>query len=142
MAIDTGQVGTVAADPSQWSAASQRSISFHYTTRYVDIPYNCWRCKRATVFTAADQKHTYEVSKAPIDQRRILCNECWHQLQVIEGELAGCRARWLSSKPSSLKDTAFLSRWLELLVSREEHVPYHHDIATRKMLQKLLRDRV
>jgi hypothetical protein len=66
----------VPADPSKWSEKSQHSVSFHcvkqYTARYTDIAYNCWRCKKATVFSAADQKYTYEVKKAPIDQRRIL----------------------------------------------------------------------
>jgi hypothetical protein len=138
MATEGKVNGVVPADPSQWSAASQRSISFYYTKEYRDAPYTCGQCKRETVFSAKDQKHTYEVSKAPIDQRRVLCTECWKQLLSIDKEIKNCSERWASNKLASTKDKAFLSRWLQLIISREECVPYHRDIATKRMLEKLL----
>ncbi len=138
MMTDEKKPGVVVADPSLWSAASQRTTSFHYTREYRDIPYVCWRCKSETVFTAKDQQYTYEVRKAPIDQRRILCTDCWRQLLVIDGEIKSSQARWALDKRVLAADKAFLSRWLELLVSREAYVPYHQDIAAKNMLQKLL----
>lgn len=140
MMPEENEMRVVHADPSQWSAASQRSISFHYTKEYRDIPYVCRRCKREAMFTAEDQKYTYEVRKAPVDQRRVLCSECWRQLLAIDDEIKASQEQWASDKVCLSGNKAFLSRWLELLVCREEYVPYHHDIAAKRMLQKHLRE--
>lgn len=78
---------TVPADPSQWSESSQRSVSVAWTTEYKTYGYYCWRCRERALFTAADQKYTYEVNKAHIDQKRILCEGCWKRLNAITAEL-------------------------------------------------------
>lgn len=64
---------SVPADPTKWSEKSQQTVGFHCIKEYRDITYDCWRCKKSAVLSAADQRYTYEVKKAPIDQRRILC---------------------------------------------------------------------
>src|SRR5258708_978901 len=117
--------GVVAADPSKWSPKSQQTISFHYIREYSDISYNCWRCKKAAVFTAEDQRYTYEIKKAPIDQRRILCEECWKELHRIDRDIKSCQQSWSESKKSLKLDKEFLANWLQLLVSRAAYVPYH-----------------
>jgi Probable zinc-ribbon domain len=78
------KVHSVPADPSKWSEKSQQTLSFDFMKVYKDIAYNCWRCKQSAVFSAADQQYTYEVKKALIDPRRILCTECWKELLEIE----------------------------------------------------------
>ena len=70
---------TVAADQEKWSEQSKQTISYHYKQEYTDIEYSCWRCRAACVFTAQDQKYTYEVRKASIDQRRFLCGPVFHR---------------------------------------------------------------
>lgn len=139
MASESKSSGVVPAEPLQWSEASQRSISFHYTKEYRDIEYACWRCKSKAVFSAADQKYTYEVRKAPIDQQRILCQYCWHQSQAIAQDINNCEANWAAAKLSLGKDKEFLSRWFQLLVTREEYVPYRENTSAKNMLQKLLK---
>jgi hypothetical protein len=129
---------SVPADPSRWSEKSQQTISVNFVKQYVDIDYNCWRCKRAAVFTAEDQRYTFEVRKAPIDQRRILCGDCWKESLVIAKDIASNEIKWKESKSSLQKDVAFLENWLQLLTSRETYVPYHPNTATKKMLQKLI----
>jgi len=57
---------SVAADPRQWSEKSQRSVSAAWKKEYVDIPYSCWRCKKAAVFSAEDQKYSFEIKKNQI----------------------------------------------------------------------------
>ena len=130
--------GIVPADPSKWSAQSQRSVAAGWTTEYKDIHYKCWHCEADAVFTAGDQKYTYEEKKAPIDQRRILCELCWRESLAIAANLKRYEAQWASSKQSLCKDEAFLRQWLELLQSQERYVPYRHDIARKNMLRKLL----
>jgi Probable zinc-ribbon domain len=140
MHTEAKKSGVAPADPTQWSEGSQRSVSFGWTKEYHDIKYSCWRCQRGAVFSAEDQKYTFEVKKAPIDQRRTLCPDCWQSSLTIAKEINGCEERWVSSKASLSKDRAFLSRWLELLVSREEYVAYRPNTAAKNMLQKLLKE--
>ena len=128
------------ADPTKWSEKSQRTLSADFIKEYTSHRYDCWRCKASSVFTAADQKYTYEVKKAPIDQRRILCGNCWKQSQGIGAALEACRQQWSLSKASLKNDKAFLSSWLDLLVEREEYIPYRPNTATKNMLRKLLGD--
>jgi hypothetical protein len=130
----------VAADPSLWSEQSQRSVSVGWTKEYRDIKYQCWRCSSPAVFTARDQKRTFEVKKAPIDQRRILCDKCWHQSLEIRRELADCAERWVDSKANLANDKAFLARWLGLLELLEEFVPHRPDTAKKNMIKRRLQD--
>ncbi|MFG6412641.1 zinc-ribbon domain containing protein [Roseateles sp. DC23W] len=37
------------------------------------MAYECWHCKADCVFTAQDQKHSFEVQNAKINQHRRLC---------------------------------------------------------------------
>ena len=131
-------LGVVPADPTQWS--NQRSVAIDWMVEYIDKPYTCWRCRKDTVFSAEDQKYTYEVKKAPIDQHRILCTDCWRLSLAISEEIGSCEANWASSKVSLSKDKEFLSRWLRLLISKEEYVPYRPNTAAKNMLQRLLNE--
>jgi hypothetical protein len=126
------------ADPSRWSEQSQRSVSAEWTKEYRDIQYQCWKCKADAVFTAQDQKITFDVKKAPIDQRRILCEDCWKQSNQIARELSENERLWAEKKPTLQKDREFLRQWLELLEEREKYVPYRPDTAKKNMLKTLL----
>lgn len=131
-------VSSIPADPEQWAEKSKQSISYHYTREYTDILYDCWRCKAPSVFSALDQKHTFEVKKASIDQRRILCRSCWAESNQIRALLSDCASSWAASKRELLHDGAFLKNWLQLLVCLEEYVPYKPDTAKKNMLKKFL----
>jgi hypothetical protein len=132
------RASTVPADPTQWSEKSKQSVAFGFTREYNDIAYRCWHCKAECVFTAQDQKHTFEVKKASIDQRRILCAECWSGSHRIRAALRDCEEQWATAKAKLQADKAFLNRWLELLTALEAYVPYKPDTAKKSMLGKLL----
>jgi hypothetical protein len=133
------RLAVVAADTEQWSEKSKQSYSYHYVRDYLDIHYACWTCKADRVFTAQDQKHTFEVKKASIDQRRILCEACWSESHRIRAAIAEYDARWIESKAALQSNPEFLNQWLVLLVRLETFVPYKPDIAKKNMIQKMLR---
>jgi hypothetical protein len=137
--MPTRRKSVIAADPRQWSEKSKRSVSFFFTSKYEDLQYKCWSCGKLTTFTAEDQKYTYEVRKASIDQRRILCEACWKTSHQISKDLELCEARWAAEKPALKTDRVFLSRWLELVEQREHYVRYRPDKAKKNMLRKLLK---
>jgi hypothetical protein len=131
---------SVPADPSRWSEKSQRSVSAEWTSEYTDISYNCWHCKAKSVFSAQDQKYTFEEKKAPIDQRRLLCQACWEESHRIAARIEDFDIRWTEQKQLLRTDKAFAKSWLETLELQERYVPYRHNIARKNMLRKLLGD--
>ena len=131
---------SVPADPSQWSEASQRSVSVGWVKEYTSFRYRCWRCRESSVFTAADQQYTYEVKKADINQQRALCEACWRRSNAIAAELTRCEKSWAEAKAKLRSDRNFLQNWASLLNERDEYVAYRADVAKKNMLAKLLRE--
>jgi len=129
---------SVPADPEQWSEKSKQTVSYGFIREYTDKPYACWRCQVECVFTAQDQKYTYEVKKASIDQRRFLCAACWSESHRLRNMLLECEERWSKGKAKLQADKPFLTHWSELLVALEAYVPYKPDTAKKNMLAKLL----
>lgn len=134
------ETDVVPADPTKWDEKSQRSVAFEFVQEYKDILYNCWHCTKPYVFTASDQKYTYEVKKANINQCRILCTDCWRESLHIAKELKVCEEQWATSKAQLRYDKVFLAGWLELLTRLELYVPYKHDTARKNMLRQLTAD--
>jgi predicted transglutaminase-like protease len=131
---------SVPADPSKWSEKSQRSVSADWTREYTDISYNCWHCKAESVFSAEDQKYTFEKKKAPISQQRVLCQACWEESHRIAARIEDFDMRWAEQKQLLRTDKAFAKSWLETLELQERYVSYRQDIARKNMLRKLLGD--
>lgn len=132
--------GTVAADPEQWSEQSRQTVAYlcNFIHEYTDRPYACRRCGESCVFTAVDQKYTFEVKKASIDQRRKLCAPCWSASHALRKRLAEHDARWAQAKMTLRSDGAFLAAWLDLLAAWGEFEPWKQDVAKIRMLRGLL----
>ena len=67
------------------------------------------------MFTAADQKHAFEVRKVNISQARVLCGACYRERVGLEREARECRRRWVIERPARPRDPEFLRRWLVVL---------------------------
>ena len=131
---------SIAADPNQWSDQSKQSVAFQFNfiREYVDKAYECHRCGTTCVFTAADQKYTFEIKKASIDQRRKLCAACWSASHVLKINLAERDVRWTEAKDELRTDREFLAGWLKLLTEWADFAPYKQDVAKINMLRGLL----
>ena len=132
------QPTSISADPDQWSEQSKHSVAFHFKREYVDEPYKCRRCGAACVFTAEDQKYTFEIKKASIDQRRKFCATCWSESHQVRAAISEYEIRWTDSKKTLMSERGFLTEWLELLMRWKEFEPYKQDIAKINMLRDLL----
>ncbi|ATQ75510.1 hypothetical protein CR152_14010 [Massilia violaceinigra] len=139
--IPDGRPSTVPADTGLWSAQSQNSVpcQFGWVTHYTDKEYVCRTCGAPCIFTAQDQKYTYEVKKAYIDQERKLCRPCWNQSNAIAEQIKPYVTRWAAEKNGLQNDIAFLAEWLELLTERERNLSGRFDIAQKNVLIKLIR---
>lgn len=129
---------SIPADPELWSEKSKQSVAYGFIREYTDRPYKCWHCQEQCLFTAQDQKYTYEVKKASIDQQRLLCQACWAESHRLRNMLSEYEQRWAESKEKLRTDRLFLAHWSELLVTLEAYVPYKPDIAKKNMLAKLI----
>lgn len=128
------------ANPEKWSDESKRSLSYvlFAPEGYADRNYRCYRCGKSAVFSAADQKYTYEVKKAYIHQRRKLCPDCWKPYQVIKHDIKVCEEQWVASKESLKNNADFLAHWLNLLLKYDAYEPYKKNLSTQNMLKKLV----
>lgn len=133
---------SVPADPEQWSAQSKQTVSYvlGFIREYTDKPFDCWRCGAACVFSAEDQKYTYEVKKASIDQGRKFCAACWSESHRVKSELAAFENRWAGQRRVLQADRAFLEEWLAALDRWKSFEPYKQDIARINMLRRLLEE--
>lgn len=130
---------SVPADPEQWSEQSKQSYAYFYKRTYEDKPYQCRHCQAASIFTAQDQKYTFEIKKASIDQGRILCQACWLASHHVRRSLRECEQQWTASKVMLQRDVKFLAGWLGFLVELEKYVPCKRDVARKNMLSRLLK---
>lgn len=104
-------------DRDQWSEASKRSYAYHYRRQhYEDIPYNCRRCRKACVFTGADQKIAFEVKKHYIWQRRTLCGDCHKALVGLRQLHRAMEIKWAARKTELSTDVAFMVAWRNVLL--------------------------
>ncbi len=99
-----------------YSDSSKRSVGFEFLGEfYRDIHYQCKRCAKSEIFTAEDQKYTYEIKKKYMWQQRFLCNKCHAEMVTIKSELQKMEKYYCNNKEQSLKDREFLLKWLRLL---------------------------
>ena len=129
----------VVADPNQWSKQSKHSVAFQFKRKYVDKSYKCWRCGITCIFKAQDQKYTFEVKKASINQRRKFCNACWRESHKLRAALSEHDMRWAVDKLALRSNREFLNEWLDLLARWNEFAPYRQDVAKINMLHGLLK---
>jgi hypothetical protein len=134
-----GDPAGLPCDPEQWSEDSKRSVAYESRPAqpYRDKAYLCWRCKTRDVFTAAEQKYTFEVHKANVSQQRVLCRECHREWVGLDREADECRHRWAAERLKLRNDPEFLGRWLAVL----EALPGYNaarDKANIKMLRRLI----
>ena len=79
-------------DRERWSEESKRSYAYHYqATSYEDIHYECSKCRAPSVFTAQEQKVSFEEKKNYIWQHRTLCPKCNAELFAFGSESALAR---------------------------------------------------
>ena len=112
----TGDPAGVPSDPECWSGECKRSPDYTFAPKsYRDKAYLCWRCRQPDVFTAAEQKHTYEQLKANLWQSRSLCAACHQERVGLEREARECRLRWAADRAALRRDHDFLLHWLVVL---------------------------
>ena len=105
--------------------------------QYEDICYDCIACGAPSTFTAEAQKQAFELRKAYIWQRRVLCDACFETRRTCERELRAIRSRWRASRAEALRDAAMLQRWLDLLCLLPRYGA-RRDVAAIAMLRKTL----
>lgn len=110
--------GLSVVDPTQWASNCKGLRDYaDPPTHYIDIHYRCNACGQQAVFSATEQKHTYEVRKQHINRRRTLCPACngeHYRLRLRDREM---QRRWLAERATLRHDRVFVEEWLLVLVA-------------------------
>lgn len=127
------------ADKEAWSEKSRSGVDYVLAPDfYDDLEFSCRRCGNAALFSAEQQKYTYEVEKAYIGQRRVLCDDCFQLRVALVEEASKLFAEWKADKRAMLGDAPKLSRWLDILASLPSF-GLRPDTARVRMLTRILR---
>lgn len=121
-----------------WSEESRNSLDYVFASDfYEDQPFSCRACGLESIFTAEQQKYTYEVKKTFTWERHVLCQSCFQRRNELSAEAAVFQAAWTQDKAALKRDYSSLQRWMEVL----EQLPsfgIRKDAARIRMLKKLL----
>ena len=127
-------------DKSQWSKSSQKSSGGHYdagATHYENIAYRCVKCFAASIFSAEEQKHSYEVRKDYIWRIPTLCANCVIELTVLREQDNKFLEQWNIHKETLNGNLEFLTNWLHTLNEISKFgKPYNQSAVT--MLSRLV----
>jgi hypothetical protein len=130
----------VPVDAGQWSAAGQRRLGYLSPPRYYeDRVFSCRSCQCESVFSAAQQKHEFEVKKVHPLRQHVLCSSCLsrrHELQVANSNYL---ASWNLEKKDLLHNIPGLLVWLGIL----QELPtfgVRRDSARIRMLERVISD--
>ena len=121
-----------------WSEESRRGLDYAFAPEfYEDKPFVCRACGSKSVFTAEQQKYTYEVKKAFTWEQHVLCPVCFHKRNELSAESSAFLAAWSQNKRAVVENLPTVRRWKEVL----ELLPTYgvrKDAARIRMLSKLL----
>ena len=121
-----------------WSEKSKAGLDYAFAGQfYEDQRFTCRACGKPSVFTAEQQKYTYEVKKAYTWEQHVLCQACFSRRNKLEAKSADFAALWKKNKKGLKDDRAALRRWKEVLESLPRYgVP--EDKARIRMITTLL----
>ena len=109
-------MNNIPLDRDNYSESSKRSVGFEYLGGfYASINYRCKKCYQSAIFTAIEQKESFEIKKKYMWQKRLLCNKCHKEMYLVKKELLDIYSSYCCNKKTLLMDEVFLSRWLLLL---------------------------
>jgi hypothetical protein len=127
-------------DRESWSTSSKQSYAYHYqSTAYEDIHYECSKCKSAAVFSAEEQKRSFEVKKNYIWQRRRLCSACNAELFRLRTRERACQARWSEERKVLAHDEGFMRDWLGILLEIPKYAPRYRNAMQQRLTALLSR---
>jgi Probable zinc-ribbon domain len=128
----------VPVEKNHWSEQSRVGLAYAFAPEfYEDRPFTCRSCGTKSVFTAEQQKYTYEIKKAYVWEQHVLCQPCFDERNALTAEAAAIAACWVKEKAALASDAEVLRRWKEVL----ELMPrfgVRKDTARIRMLAKLL----
>jgi hypothetical protein len=125
-------------DRERWSEESKRSYAYHYqATSYEDIHYECSKCGTPSVFTAQEQKISFEEKKNYIWQRRTLCPQCNAELFRLRERERACQARWVQGREVLARDGEFMRDWLEVLQAIPRYSPRYRNSMSQRLETRL-----
>ncbi|WP_152600140.1 zinc-ribbon domain containing protein [Cellvibrio mixtus] len=115
---------SILIDRARWSKSSQRSQGSHYSSNamyYENISYLCVMCKNKSIFSAEDQKFSYEVKKQFIWRIPTLCHNCHENLTRLLSKEREFQKLWNVNREEMKLNVSFLKDWLNTIKEIHAH---------------------
>jgi hypothetical protein len=126
----------VKVEKENWSQSSKQSYAYLGDNEFYDnIPYLCYKCGISSIFSAEDQKETFEVKKAYIWQTRYLCNTCYEDLKLLKLKINEYEASW--EKERDKGSAPYLLEWLSSIKALPKYRK-PKNISMEKMLFEII----
>jgi hypothetical protein len=106
----------VEINKENWSEESKRSYSYDSPIScYQDENYKCYKCGESSVFTAEEQKYSYEVKKNYIWKKRVLCQNCFSEYEALTKKICEFENAWGCEPVAGKGKALYLQEWLSAL---------------------------
>ena len=107
---------SVKINKDAWSEDSKESLSYTFAKKYYEnINYLCRKCRKNAIYTAEEQKQTYEVKKCYIEINRVLCLECYKKYNTLKKQIKEYESLWVKETSNSKKNASYLKEWLSAI---------------------------
>ena len=107
---------SVRINKDAWSEESKESLSYEFAKKYYEnINYSCRKCKKNTIYSAEEQKRTYEILKCYIEKQRVLCGECYKKYNILVKKIKEYESLWAKETINSKKNATYLKKWLSAI---------------------------
>lgn len=134
--------GRLPVDVDQWSEAARRRLGYlPAPSHYEDRRFKCRSCQSEAFFTAAQQKHEYEVKKAHYLRQHVLCPPCFARRSELQALNDHFESSWMARDQGLSADVPALLVWLDVLNELPRY-GLRRDTARIRMLEKLIEDLV
>ncbi|MFA7174661.1 MAG: zinc-ribbon domain containing protein [Kiritimatiellia bacterium] len=136
--MNTAERKRIPINKELWSEKSRTGLDYVFAEEfYEDKPFQCRACGASSVFTAEQQKYTYEEKKAYTWEEHVLCSDCFKVRNQLSAESLAFLAVWVRDKRAAMANLQGVCRWKEIL----ELLPRYgvrKDTARIRMLSKVL----
>ena len=129
---------SVKINKNAWSEKSKESLNYVFAKKfYENIIYTCRKCKKESIFSAEEQKISYEIQNNYIDQKKIFCEKCYINYKELKKQIHGYETKWQTESEKTKNTATYISEWLSAMNEMQSYgKPINEAMA--KNLHKLI----
>jgi len=127
---------SVKINKDAWSEKSKESLSYAFAKDfYENIIYTCRKCKKESIFSAEEQKRSYEIQKNYIDQQKIFCEKCYKNHKELKKQIHEYEKMWEMESVKTKNTATYLNEWLSTMHEMQSYGKPINEAMTNHLLK-------